>query len=194
MPHHDNFAPDALVALGSNQFFAGNSPLRLINQCIDFIRNDAASQLKNSRCFGTLAYPEGSGPDFVNAVVGIKTALSPQELMRWLHQTEQKFDRARPYRWAPRTLDLDLIAYGGQVLPDARTYAAWRDLPPARQGAEAPSELILPHPRMHERAFVLVPLCDVAPGWRHPVLGQTAQQLRDALPPAALAGVWPLEG
>jgi 2-amino-4-hydroxy-6-hydroxymethyldihydropteridine diphosphokinase len=91
-----------------------------------------------------------------------------------------------------RTLDLDLLAVGDLVLPDATTYAEWRALPADLQRLRAPDDLILPHPRMQDRAFVLVPLADVAPDWVHPVLGLSVAEMRDGLPADDLAGVVPL--
>jgi len=77
------------------------------------------------------------------------------------------------------------------VLPDVSTYRVWQDLPLERQTQVAPDTLILPHPRVQDRAFVLVPLADVAPEWRHPVSGQTVRQMLNALSPEARAEVVP---
>ena len=145
-----------------------------------------------SRLYATPAFPAGAGPDFVNAVMRIETSLTPDALLQKLHAIEAAALRKRTVRWGQRTLDLDLIAVDDLVLPDAATHAHWRDLPLDRQMQEAPQTLILPHPRMQDRAFVLVPLMDVAPTWVHPVLGQSVSDLCAAIPAADRATVVPL--
>lgn len=95
------------------------------------------------------------GPDFVNAVAELDAALAPLALLRELHAIEQDFGRERPYRNAPRTLDLDLLLHGEQ-----------------RMAGEV---LTLPHPRLHERAFVLHPLLELAPDLVVPGLGPLAE-------------------
>jgi len=109
--------------------------------------------------------PMPGAPWFVNGVARLEGSLDPDALLAALHGIEDRFHRARPYPNAPRTLDLDLLAYDDIVRPGPG--------------------LILPHPRMQDRRFVLEPLLEVAPGWRHPLLGP-ADALLKALPPQEL--------
>jgi 2-amino-4-hydroxy-6-hydroxymethyldihydropteridine diphosphokinase len=134
--------------------------------------------------------PAGSGPDFVNAAAAVETRLSPAAVLDALHRVEARLGRARQARWAPRACDLDLVAAGGTVLPDTETAARWMALG-QRDAAAAPAPgcLVLPHPRLHERAFVLLPLEEIAPGWRHPLTGRTPADMLSALPAGALAGI-----
>jgi 2-amino-4-hydroxy-6-hydroxymethyldihydropteridine diphosphokinase len=113
-------------------------------------------------------------------------------IMAALHKIEAEAGRTRSVRWGQRALDLDLIGLGGQILPDEKTHQFWRDLPLAQQLNSAPDQLIVPHPRLQDRSFVLVPLGDVAPDWVHPVLGLTVTQMRDARPAVERASVLPI--
>ncbi len=118
------------------------------------------------------AWPPGRGqPDFVNAVAATWSPMPPEAMLARLHTLEAAAGRVRGARWSMRVLDLDLLAVGRLVRPDRRTLMEWLRLPPAAQGERAPAALILPHPRLADRAFVLAPLAQVAPGWRHPVTG-----------------------
>lgn len=147
-----------------------------------------------SRWYATPAFPPGSGPDFINAVVEVKTDLGPAETLAVLHRIEAEIGRTREVRWGARVCDLDLLAWEDTVQPDAAAVRHWMQLSPERQLTEAPEHLILPHPRIQDRAFVLVPLAEIRPDWRHPVLGRTAAELRDALPRAELDQIRPIPG
>ena len=184
---------EVLIALGGNL----PSPLGLPRDTV----LAAAARLETefgpgrlSPLYETDAFPAGSGPDYVNAAMALSTDRTAPDILSALHRIEAGFHRERGARWAGRTLDLDLVALGDEVHPDAGTFARWHRLDPADQARLAPDRLILPHPRMQDRAFVLVPLADVAPGWRHPVLGATVAEMLAALPPGALEGVRPLGG
>ncbi len=145
-----------------------------------------------SRLFRTPCFPAGAGPDYVNAAIRIDSAAAPRDILARLHAIEARHGRTRVQRWGMRTLDLDLLAVGDLVVPDAATQGEWRALPPDLQRMRAPDDLILPHPRLQDRAFVLVPLADVAPDWVHPVTGLSVTALRDRLPAADLADVVPI--
>jgi 2-amino-4-hydroxy-6-hydroxymethyldihydropteridine diphosphokinase len=112
---------------------------------------------------------DSTGPDYVNAVARLRTALAPHALLDALQAIERRFGRERPYRNAPRTLDLDLLLYGGARI----------DSP----------QLTVPHPRMRERAFVLLPLCELAPELvsDHDVAAVADQRI-EALPPTSSPG------
>jgi 2-amino-4-hydroxy-6-hydroxymethyldihydropteridine diphosphokinase len=145
-----------------------------------------------SRLWQTPCMPVGAGPDYINAVVMLETTLEPQGLLDVLHRLEAAFDRARTGRWAARTLDLDLIDHDGAILPDSQTQAQWRALPPERQPIDAPDRLILPHPRLQDRGFVLIPLAEAAPVWHDPVSGRSVHDLIAALPAGVCDGMAPM--
>lgn len=129
----------------------------------------------------------------MNAAVAIDTDLLPEDLLNLLHSVEADFGRERPSRWAPRSLDLDLIAYGDTISPDRLVLKHWMELPLDLQKQLAPEQMILPHPRMHERSFVLIPLADIAPDWRHPATGQSVREMVVELPESEKSGVEPLD-
>ncbi|WP_324751496.1 2-amino-4-hydroxy-6-hydroxymethyldihydropteridine diphosphokinase [Roseovarius sp. Pro17] len=180
---------DILVALGGNLPSEVGSPADTLRVALGALADEGAQVLAVSAFYATPCFPAGAGPDYVNAAARLAMNASPDEVLAMLHRIEARFGRERVQRWGRRTLDLDLIAYGAQVLPDVQTYAEWRALPPATQEQRAPDRLILPHPRMHERAFVLIPLADVAPDWRHPVLGVTVREMVARLPVDAVREV-----
>lgn len=115
-------------------------------------------------------------PDFLNAVVRVRFPAHPQLLMQWLLEVEREFGRVRKRRWGPRRLDLDILAVHGRALG------------PGYQG----HLLEIPHPGIMVRPFVLAPLLELDPGWRHPVTDQPAQEAWEALPEAERKGVQPL--
>ncbi len=182
-----------LIALGANLPHDGHSPLETLRHALRDL-TDALGPHATSRIYETPCFPAGAGPDYVNAAIAapLPATLDPEQVLARLHAIEETHGRRRETRWGMRTLDLDLIAFGQMVLPDLVTHRQWRDLPADDQRRLAPDRLILPHPRLQDRAFVLVPLCDVAPDWAHPVTGQTIAGMTAALPAADRAEVRPL--
>jgi 2-amino-4-hydroxy-6-hydroxymethyldihydropteridine diphosphokinase len=184
----------ALIALGGNLNFGAQSPAQVLVQAIGAIAARGLPVLAQSRLYSTPAFPLGSGPRYVNAALAVQVgpAHSPESLYAWLSGVEAAFGRTRAQRWGGRTLDLDLLAIGGQIHPDLDGFHAWANLDRARQAQIAPAQMILPHPRLHERAFVLVPLLEIAADWRHPVYHTTVREMLAALPAADIAEVTPV--
>ena len=116
--------------------------------------------LKRSGWWRSAAWPDPNGPEYRNGVALVEANGPPEAVLASLLRLEAEMGRQRSARNTPRTLDLDLIAHGREV----------RDEP----------GLILPHPRAHQRLFVMGPLAEIAPAWRHPVLGNSAADLAEA--------------
>lgn len=142
-----------LVSLGSSLPFCGRRPHETAELAIAAI-GQLAKLVARSRLYRSPAWPDPEDPEFVNAVVAIETGLSPEALLAGLHAIEAGFGRRRGRRYGPRTLDLDLLDYDGRVVFENR-----------------PGGLILPHPGIETRDFVLLPLAEIAPSWTHPASG-----------------------
>jgi 2-amino-4-hydroxy-6-hydroxymethyldihydropteridine diphosphokinase len=150
-----------VIALGSNLASDAGPPEATIAAALDELGRRGVTCVEISPMYETPAWPDPRDPSFVNAAARTKTLLDPESLMRVFESVENMFGRVRGLPNAPRTLDIDLLDYEGMV----------RDRSP-----------ILPHPRMETRGFVLVPLADLAPRWRHPVSGKMVGELIAALP------------
>ncbi len=175
-----------LIAIGGNTPSRAGCPRHTIEAALRQLDQAPGHVVAVSRFFRTPAFPPGAGPDFVNAAAAVRMPGKAASVLAHLHAVEASFDRVRDVRWGQRTLDLDLIAMGDAVLPDIATFLRWQGLDAWAQRRRAPDRLILPHPRMQDRAFVLVPLAEVvskaSPAWRHPVLGRSVPEMLAALP------------
>ncbi|MGZ9143738.1 MAG: 2-amino-4-hydroxy-6-hydroxymethyldihydropteridine diphosphokinase [Candidatus Binatia bacterium] len=153
-----------LIALGSNLFSdAYGSPQDICAAAVEALEKRGISITARSRWFRTAPVPVSDQPWFVNGVIAVETLLPPAELLGLLHRVEAEFGRTRTERNEARILDLDLLAYNNRVSNET-------------------GGPMLPHPRLHERAFVLLPLADIDPQWRHPVSGVPIATLIAALP------------
>ncbi len=183
-----------LIALGANLPTGDSSPAVTLTLALPALMGEGFEIVASSRQFQTPCFPPGAGPDYVNAAAHLRHPglTDAADILAALHRVEARFGRERAQRWGMRTLDLDLLAFGQRVLPDAQVQVRWRALPPADQPNLNPDQLILPHPRLQDRAFVLVPLADVAPDWCHPLTGLSVRDMLAAIPLADRDAVTPL--
>ena len=149
------------IALGANLPSRFGQPLLTLRAALESVLQRGVKVESVSPYYRSAAWPDPNDPPFVNAVASLRTKLEPVALLGVLQDIERAFGRVRKAPNAPRTLDLDILDYGGRIEAGPPT---------------------LPHPRMAARAFVLVPLRDIAPLWLHPVSGQNIDELIAALP------------
>ncbi|OYW56644.1 MAG: 2-amino-4-hydroxy-6-hydroxymethyldihydropteridine diphosphokinase [Rhodobacterales bacterium 32-66-7] len=180
--------------MGANLPHGALAPADTMRAAVAALGEEGFNLQAISRFYATPCFPPGAGPDYVNAAAALTRADAGDvaSILAALHRIEARFGRKRAQRWGMRTLDIDLLAVGDLVLPDQATHDHWRALPPEAQVRTTPDRLILPHPRLQDRAFVLVPLADVAPDWCHPRTGATVRAMLAALPNADVAAVTPL--
>jgi 2-amino-4-hydroxy-6-hydroxymethyldihydropteridine diphosphokinase len=153
------------LGIGANlRSLTHGSPLATCAAAIDVLNGREVTVIRRSRWYASQPLPPSDQPHYINGVLEVQTALAPGALLDVLQDIERVFGRRRSRRNAARTLDLDLLVYDDVVMEDSATLA-------------------LPHPRMHERAFVLRPLADLAPEWRHPRLGLSTLEMLAAVSP-----------
>ena len=160
-----------LIALGGNLSSAVGAPPATFQSALSAFDRGGVHVVKRASIYVSPAWPSGSGPDYFNCAVQVTTKLAPGALMQFLLKVEAAHGRTRREPWGPRTLDLDIVDYQGLVT-DAE-------------------HLALPHPWTEERAFVLKPVAEIAPDWRHPISGQRACEALAALDPAEIGACRP---
>jgi 2-amino-4-hydroxy-6-hydroxymethyldihydropteridine diphosphokinase len=154
-----------LVALGSNLDGPWGNPRATVERALAALDDGPVRLVRASRLLVSAPFGRRNQPPFVNAVAIVATHLPPEALLRRLHDIERRAGRRRAVRWGPRTLDLDLVDYHGLQ----------------RRGPVPP---VLPHPGIAARVFVVKPIAEIAPRWRHPLLHRSAASLLRRLDPA----------
>lgn len=183
----------SIVALGANLPSEVGQPSATLDRAVAMLSEKGAKVTKYSHWFATPAWPPGGGPDYTNGAAVIEFAGSALALLHILQSVETALGRVRlagaENRWSARVCDIDLLCVGATVSPGLVT---WREA--AAMAPEEPlPELVLPHPRLHSRVFVLAPMAEIAPDWRHPVLGKTVAEMLAEMPESARLSVTPQE-
>lgn len=152
---------NVFIALGTNQ---GDRELNLLRAVAEIGKLPQTRITALSGFYDTEPVGPVEQPNFLNAVIRVETSLTPRGLLTELQRIETEvFRRKRDVHWGPRSLDLDILLYGDLILDD--------------------EGLVIPHPRLNERRFVLVPLAEIAPAVIHPGMGSRADELLRSLPP-----------
>jgi len=150
-----------LIALGANLPGPVGAPTDALRAALTRLEERGVKIHSVSSFYETPAWPDPGQPAYVNAVAAVETTFQPVELLTLLHGVETDLGRLRSAPNAPRSLDLDLLDHDGKVMTEGVT---------------------LPHPRLRQRSFVLAPLAEIAPEWRHPVTGEGVVELLRKLP------------
>jgi 2-amino-4-hydroxy-6-hydroxymethyldihydropteridine diphosphokinase len=167
-----------LLALGANRCGPWGTPEATLGRACRELVHAGLRIVRSSRIYVTPPLGPGGQAPYLNAVLLLEAHMAPAALMRLVKRIERRAGRRSGPLWGPRTLDIDLLDFAGRRL-------GW----PIRRRERG--RLTLPHPEMHRRAFVLVPLLEVAPHWRHPALGLTGRALLERVDARAKRGILP---
>jgi 2-amino-4-hydroxy-6-hydroxymethyldihydropteridine diphosphokinase len=150
-----------ILALGSNLKYQDNLPIDNIEKAYQQLENEGIEILKKSFFYESEAYPNNKDPKFINSAIIIETNLSAQVLLQKIFKIEKKFGRVRNQKNSPRTLDIDILDYDGQII----------------NIKDKNINLDIPHKEIHNRLFVLLPIRDLSVGWLHPESKATIEDM-----------------
>jgi 2-amino-4-hydroxy-6-hydroxymethyldihydropteridine diphosphokinase len=154
-----------LLSLGSNLPSKFGDSKKTLLKCYEFFNNSDVKILKKSSFYESVAIPNKSDPKFINSVISIETKFSPEELIKYILSVEEKFDRKRAQVNAPRTCDIDIVDFNGEVINILNKNIS----------------LEIPHPRLEKRSFVLYPIREIDKDWKSPLSGKYIDQLIENL-------------
>jgi 2-amino-4-hydroxy-6-hydroxymethyldihydropteridine diphosphokinase len=154
-----------LLSLGSNLPSKFGDSKKTLLKCYEFFNNSNVKILKKSSFYESVAIPNKTDPKFINSVISIETKFSPEELIKYILSVEEKFDRKRAQVNAPRTCDIDIVDFNGEVINILNKNIS----------------LEIPHPRLEKRSFVLYPIREIDKNWKSPLSGKYIDQLIENL-------------
>ena len=179
-----------VVVLGSNLPSEFGNSAETLKKCAGEMRSyPAICSLLESNWYISSSILDEREPRYVNVGIRFSANLEPKELLNFTSDLENKYGRKRQRRWGPRTCDIDILLCDQLILPDKLNFKKWLNLDLSDQIRIVPNELILPHPRLQERAFFLKPLNDLKPDWIHPFLKMNAKEMLDSLPSNELENI-----
>ena len=172
-----------VVVLGSNLPSEFGNSFETLKQCIYEIKKYLAVEpLLESNWYSSSSVLDKREPKYLNVGIRFSTNLNPSELIKFTSGLENKYGRKRRKRWASRTCDIDILLSDQKILPSQDYFEKWLKLDFSDQIKLVPNELVIPHPRLQERAFFLKPLYDLQPNWTHPFLNLNSKEMLDSLP------------
>lgn len=163
-----------LIGLGGNLPSHIGAPKDTLCRAAELLEGEGLRIHAKSSLYQTAPIPASDQPDFINAVISAETELTADELITLFQKIEIGCGRKPAERWSARTLDIDLLAYSNSVLPNDDI---WHQVVGSSDPAAILKEPVVPHPRLHKRAFVIIPLLEIEPNWKHPVTSKTPGQM-----------------
>ena len=171
-----------LISCGANISSPFGKPLETLKVVFKELPKEELIVLKKSRFYSSKAFPDPKQPEYLNGCLQIEVDCEAVDVLARLKRIEIKMGRQESSRWGVRTCDLDLLSFDTLVQPNKEIFNQWLNMPLRKQLRVKPSELLLPHPRIQDRAFVLKPLLEVAADWIHPVLNLSVREMFESLP------------
>ena len=172
-----------VLILGANMPSKFGDILTTLQMCVEYIKNEEPIDLiSQSKWYQSESFPDKSKPTFINVGIKIISKLEPYQILKIIDEIEKGFGRIRKRRWDARVCDIDIIYCNKKIIPTRNILKKWMSMKIEEQLITTPRTLILPHPRIQDRLFFLVPLNELSPNWRHPILGKTAKEILDSIP------------
>ena len=183
---------NCLISFGANIPGPFGDPVETLSLALEAFELENLSIKKKSRFYSSLAFPDPQKPTYVNGCLQISVNCDASDVLNSLKRIEKKMGRQQNFRWDSRICDLDLLSFDNQVTPSPKVFSYWYGMSLKNQMLEKPEELLLPHPRMQDRAFVLKPLLEFAASWTHPVFNITVKEMFDLLSEEERTSVKPI--
>ena len=181
-----------LISCGANISGPFGKPSETLTIVLDEFEQRNLKVVNKSALYSSLAFPDPQEPKYLNRCLELKVDVKAAEVLTLLKQIEIRMGRRAGSRWGSRSCDLDLLSFAGQVCPNKKVFDYWYRMTLEKQIIEKPTVILLPHPRLQDRAFVLKPLMEFAAEWTHPVLNLSVREMYNSLSRADKESVKPI--